>query len=143
MKDMPGMAGMMGGPHQVLAMAYRDNLATFARAVHADVARSKMVNVDIATPAVAEMRRSFEQMQQHHQAHMSAAGDGMKSSMAGMMPDMEKHLTALAEHLTALETELHASAPSPAKVSEHTAEILKQCSGMSTMHGNAKTHTTG
>ena len=79
-------------------------------------------------------------MKGHHQAHMTAAGDQMKSAMAGMMQDMDKHLTAVAEHLTALETEVRASAPNSAKVSEHTEEILKQCDGMSRMHAKAKTY---
>lgn len=152
-KAMLGMAGMMAGPHQALAMAYRDNLATFARALHADVARSKTVNLELARPAVTEMKRSFDQMRQHHQAQMSMMGDQMKSpmsektskpamggmpSMPEMMQKMETHLTALGEHLAALEGEVQKSAPIPSKVSEHTAEILKHCDGMMKMPGKAK-----
>ncbi len=140
MPGMQEMAGMPHGPHHMLAMAYRDNLVTFAHALHSDVTRSKTVNLELARPAVAEMRRSFDQMRQHHQAQMSTMTSEMKSSMAGMMQDMEKHVTALGEHLTALETEIQASAPAPAKVSEHTAEILKLCEGMMKMPAKAKAH---
>ncbi len=147
-KGMPGMEG----PHHLLAMAHRDNLATFARALHGDVARSKAVHLELARPAVAEMRRAFDQMQQHHQAQISMMGDQMKSmpeksakpgmagmsSMRGMMQKMEAQLTALGAHLTALEAEVQASAPVPAKVSEHTAEIVKHCNGMMKMPGKAK-----
>ncbi len=149
---MPGMAAMMEGPHHVLAMAYRDNLATFARALHGDVARSKSVHLELARPAVAEMRRGFDQMQQHHKAQMSMMGDQMKSmpeksgkpgmagmsSMPGMMQKMETQLTALSAHLTALEAEVQTSTPVPAKVSEHTAEIVKLCNGMMKMPGKPK-----
>jgi hypothetical protein len=135
MKDMQGMSGMMEGPHHVLAMAYMDNLATFARALGAQVTQSKTVNLDLARPAVAEMRRSLDQMKQHHQAQMTMMGDQTKPPMSEMM---ETHLAALSEHLTALESEVNASTPDPKKVAEHTTEILKQCAGMSAMPANAK-----
>jgi cytochrome c556 len=140
MKAMQGMSGMMQGPHHVLAMAYRDNLATFARALRAQVAQSKTVNLDLARPAVAEMRRSFDQMKQHHQAQMTMMGDQTKPAMSGMMQQMETRLAAISDHLTALESEVNASTPDPKKVSEHTTEILKQCAGMSAMSGKAKPH---
>ena len=144
MKGMQGMSGMMEGPHHVLAMAYRDNLATFAKALQGQVAHSKTVDLDLARPAVAEMRRSFDQMQQHHQAQMTqmaTMGDSTKARMAGAMQHMETHLTALSEHLTALEAEVNAGTPDPKKVSDHTAEILKQCAGMSVMPAKPKPHT--
>lgn len=77
-----GMQGMMAGPHHALAMAYGENLATFARAVHADASRSNMVSTELARPATAEMRRSFEQMKAHHQAQMSTVGTTMRMPMA-------------------------------------------------------------
>jgi small-conductance mechanosensitive channel len=149
MKKMQAMSAMMEGPHHVLAMAYGENLARFAQALQAQVTKSKTVNLDLARPAVAEMRRSFDQMKQHHQAQMAMMGDQTKPPMAmmgdqtkppmaGMMQEMETHLTALGNHLTALESEVNASTPDPRKVSEHTTEILKLCAGMSAMHANAK-----
>ena len=140
MKDMPGMSDMMGGPHHVLAMAFRDNLATFARALQGHAAHSKTVNLDLARPAVAEMRRSFDQMRQHHQEQMTMMGDSTKPAMSGTMQHMETHLTALSEHLTALESEVNASTPDPKRVSEHTTDILKHCAGMSAMPAKAKPH---
>jgi cytochrome c556 len=138
MKKMQAMGAMTEGPHHVLAMAYGENLARFAQALQAQVTKSTTVNLDLARPAVAEMRRSFDQMKQHHQAQMSMMGDQTKPPMAGMMQEMETHLTALGNHLTALESEVNASTPDPKKVSEHTTEILKLCAGMSAMHANAK-----
>lgn len=163
MKGMPAMAAMdtMGGAHHALAMAYRENLVTFGRALRDHVAPSKAVDLDLARPAVAEMRRSFEQLQQHHKAHMAMAGemamghatagdkmtgdkmmhdkmmsDRAKSSMPSMMAAMETHLIALNEHLTALESEVAAGAPDPVKIAAHTTEILQQCASMSSMPAN-------
>lgn len=139
-EGMKSMSGMMGGPHHVLAMGYRDNLATFARALRGHVTQSKTVNLDLARPAVAEMMRSFDQMKQHHRAHMMMMGDQTKPPKAGMMQQMETHLTTLSKHLTALESEVNASTPDPKKVSEHTTEILKHGAGMSAMPAKAKPH---
>lgn len=142
-EGMHAVQGMMGGPHHVLAVAYRDNLATFARALQGQATKSNTVDLDLARPAVAEMRRSFDQMQQHHQAQiskMSMMGDSTKPAMSGAMQDMETHLAALGEHLTALESEVNASTPDSKRVTEHTTEILKQCAGMSAMPAKGKPH---
>jgi hypothetical protein len=133
MKDMQGMSDMMNGSHHVLAMAYRDNLATFAKALNGQVTRSNTVDPDVARPAVAEMRRSFDQIQQHHQAQAAMMADHMNPPMTDMMHHMDTHLTELGEHLTALESEVNAATPDPKKVAEHTSEILKQCTEMSAM----------
>ncbi len=153
MKAKPGMGDMMSGPHHALAMAYRDNLTTFTRAVQRQAAGAKTIDLDLARPAVVEMRRSFDQMQLHHKAQMSMMSDDMKpmgsdamkhptstsmKPMMAMMEEMETHVTALAEHLTALEAEVNASVPSPKSVSGHTAEILKHCADMSGMPAKAK-----
>lgn len=138
MKGMQGMNGMMEGPHHVLAMAYRDNLATFARALRAQANESKSVNLDLARPALAEMKRSFEQMKQHHQAQMAMMRGQPNPAMSGMMQQMETHLTALSGHLNALESEVNARTPDAKKVSEHATEILKECAAMPAMHDKAK-----
>lgn len=140
MKDMRDMRGMMGGPHQVLAMAYRDNLVTFARALRGQVNETKSVRLDFARPAVSEMRRSFDQMKEHHQAQMKVMADRSDPPTSRMMQQMDTHLSALGEHLTALESEIGASTPDYKKVSEHSTVILKQCAEMSAMHGTSKPH---
>ena len=155
MKGMPGMSAMTEAPHHVLAMAYRDNLVRFAKALQGQVTQSKTVNLDLARPAVAEMRRSFDQMQQHHQAQMTTMGDkpmgGMmmggkmmgdktKPTMSETMQGMESHLATLNEHLSALETAVNALTPDAKTVLEHTTEILQQCAKMSAMPVKAKPH---
>lgn len=137
MKGMHTMSGMMDAPHHVLAMAYRDNLATFGRSLRGHVTKSKTVNLELARPAVAEMRRSFDQMQQHHQAQMATMPGDMKASMSEMMTHMTSHMTSLTEHLTALESEVGKTAPAAASVVDHANEILKHCAGMSANAGNA------
>ena len=164
-KDMPGMSDMKGAPHHVLAMAYRVNLETFARALQGPVTQSKTVDVDLARPAVAEMRRSFDQMRQHHQAQMTTMGDkpmgnkpmgGMmmgdkmmgdkmmgdktKPPMSETMQGMGSRFAVLNDHLTALESAVNVGTPDAKEVSAHTTEILRQCAKMSEMPAKAKPH---
>jgi uncharacterized protein YbjT (DUF2867 family) len=121
-------------------MAYRDNIATFARALRGEGTHPKTVDLDLARPAVVEMRRSFDQMKQHHQAQMTVMSGHSDSAMSRMKQQMETHLTGLGEHLTALEAEVNGNAPDSMKVSEHVNAILVQCAGMSERPGKAKPH---
>ena len=116
----------MGGPHHALSMAYHENLANFARTLQEQVALSKTVDVDLARPAVAEMRRSFESIKQHHQAHMAMMG-ATDSMMLRRMAQMAPALAALGEQIAALEAEVAGSKPDPAKVSKLAAGILEHC----------------
>ena len=137
-KGMSGMSQMMNDPHHVLAMAYRDNLATFARALRAQVNQGKSVNLDLARPAVAEMRRSLDQIRQHHQAHAGMMGTQPTGATSTAMQHMDTHLTALNEHLDALEAEVNGATPDPKKVTDHLNGIVKECAGMSAMPAKGK-----
>ena len=143
MKEMKGMSGMMRGTHHALAMAYRDNMATFARALRSEVARTSVVDVDLARPASAEMRRSFDQMRDQHQAHMKTMGDQPDAKMTAMSKQMDAHTAALGAHLTALESEVNTRTPDAKNVMEHAGEIVKACGampGMSGMSGKGAPH---
>lgn len=144
---MMDMSAMKEEPHHVLAMAYKDNLVNFAKALHHEVNQTKPLNPEFARDAVAEMRRSFDHMLAHHRDHMKAMDmkamdEQMKSRMADMMKQMDAHHSAVGVHLTALEKEVQAAAPDAKGVSEHVAEILKHCDGMAKMHGGAMDHKT-
>ena len=132
--NMADSSGMMTGPHHLLAMAYRGNLMTFGRVLHDDVERSGTVNPELARPALAEMRRSFDWLRGHHEEQMKITGGPMKSPMPGMMSGMmqgrETPLRSLGEMVQALEKEVQSRAPDPAKVLDRTSAILKHCEGM-------------
>lgn len=122
-QQMPGhdMSAMMAGPHHTLALAYHESLAAFARGLQGSLAKATSVDVSLVRPAVADMPRSVDMMQRHHQAQMARMT---------MMPDsamraMTGHGTALAGHLAALDAEVNTATPNRDKVLEHTAEILK------------------
>jgi O-methyltransferase involved in polyketide biosynthesis len=134
------MSGMMQEPHHLLAMAYKDNLVSFAKALRHHAAEAKTVNPEFARAAVAEMKRSFDRMQDHHQDHMKTMDESTKAKMADMMKQMDAHHSAIKEHLAALDKEVETSAPDAKSITEHVDEILKQCDGMSKMHGEMMDH---
>ncbi len=142
-KDQHGMMGMSAmnqEPHHLLAMAYMDNLVNFAKALRHQAAAATTVNPEFARAAVAEMKRSFDQMQQHHQDHMKAMDEKMKAQMADRMKQMDAHHLAIKEHLAALDKEVQTSAPDSKSISKYVAEILKQCDGMAKMHAGTMEH---
>ncbi len=139
-QGMMGMSAMRQEPHHVLAMAYKDNLVNFATALHHEANQTKPINPEFARAAVAEMRRSFDQMLEHHKDHMKAMDEQMKSHMADMMKQMDAHHLAIKEALAALDKEVQTSAPDSKSISKYAAEILKHCDGMAKMHGGSMKH---
>ena len=125
-------------PHHVLAMAYHRNLATFAKALHEQTAGASSVNLEFARAAVAEMRRSFDQMKQHHQACMQAMSAEMQAKMKGKMQQMETHQNQLNDQLTALEQEVQSATPDPKKVSTLASNVLTHLDAMSKMHQGSR-----
>lgn len=138
-KEMSADHRMMANePHHVLAMTYHQNLAAFAKALHEQTARASSVNVEFARAAVAEMRRSFDRMKQHHQEHMQTMSAEMHTKMSGMMQQMETHQTELNSQLTALEQEVQATTPDAKKVAALAASVSSHLDAMSKMHQGGK-----
>lgn len=125
-------------PHHVLAMAYHENLAAFARALHDQAALAGPLNIDFARSAVSEMRRSFDQMKQHHQEHMAGMSAEMHArmdaKMSGMMKKMQTHQADMNTQLTALELEINAASPDAKKVSTLADGIHAHLAEMAKMH---------
>ena len=125
-------------PHHVLAMAYHQNLASFAKTLHEQTMQTGSVNVEFAQSAVAEMRRSFDQMSQHHQEHMQKMSAEEHTKMSAMMQQMDTHHTELNTDLTALEQEVKASNPDAKKVTTLAVSISSHLAAMAKMHQGSK-----
>jgi hypothetical protein len=133
-EGMTNMSAMMQEPHHQLAMAYKQNLENFAKALRDEAAKTATVNSEFARAAVAEMKRSFDLMQQHHQDHMKTIDDKMKAHMSDMMKQMEAQDAAIKEALVGLDKEVQKSAPDSKAISQYVDDILKNCD-MTKMHG--------
>jgi polyhydroxyalkanoate synthesis regulator phasin len=129
---------MAGEPHHVLAMAYHQNLAAFAKALYEQAASAGPLNLDFARTAVSEMRRSFDQMKQHHQEHMAGMSAEMHAKMdtrmSGMMEKMQTHQADMNTQLTALEQEVNSASPDAKKISAFADSVHAHLTEMATMH---------
>jgi cytochrome c556 len=132
---------MANEPHHVLAMAYHQNLAAFAKVLQKHAAGANSVNVGFARAAVTEMRRSFDQMKRHHQEHMQTMSADMHTRMSGMMKQMVTHQAELNGDLTALEQEVRLSTPDAKRVSRLAASVHSHGTSMSMMKQDGKGST--
>jgi hypothetical protein len=122
-------------------------MINFAKTLRQATSDTVTVNAPFARSAVAEMRRSFDQMQQHHRDHMSAM-DGkikamdekMQAHMADMMKKMEAQESAIKDDLAALDKEAQATAPGSKRIASYVDDILKNCDDMSKMHDEKMDH---
>ena len=134
MTKSPDHMKMANEPHHVLAMAYHQNLAVFAKALHERTATAGPLDVGFALVAVSEMRRSFDQMKQHHQDHMKGMSPQMHTKMGGMMENMGIHQNEMNTSIADLERELLSDKPDPKKVSALADRVHKHLADMTKMH---------
>jgi hypothetical protein len=132
------MSSMMNEPHHALAMAYMENLGTFAKTLHSQAEGTGPLNAKFARAAVAEMKRSLDQMDEHHGEHMKMMSEEMRSHMAAMMKDMDMHRSMLKDAVSALEKDVRADQPDAKQVSADSAIVLKHLDEMSKMHDDKK-----
>ena len=125
---------MANEAHHVLAMAYQQNLATFAKTLHERTEHAGSVNVEFVRTSGIEMRRSFGEMKRHHEAHVKTMSARMHKKMIGMRKLMETHHTDLNFLLDALEKEANLAAPDAKTVSALAADIHAHCQAISTMN---------
>jgi hypothetical protein len=128
------MSSMMNEPHHALAMAYMQNIGTFAKALHDQAEGSSPLSAKFASAAVAEITRSLDQMQEHHEEHMKMMSDEMRSHMTAMMKDMETHRSMLKDAVSALEKDVRADQLDSKQVAADSANLLKHLDEMSKMH---------
>ena len=127
------MSSMMNEPHHALAMAYMENIGTFAKTLNTQAEGSSPLDAKFARAAVAEMKRSLDQMEEHHGAHMKTISVEMRSQMSTMMKDMDMHRTMLKDAVSALEKDVRADHPDSKQIAADSDKILKHLDEMSKM----------
>ena len=127
---------MMNEPHHALAMAYMENIGTFAKTLNTQAEVSSPLDAKFARAAVAEMKRSLDQMEDHHGAHMKTMSAEMRSHMATMVKDMEMHRTMLKNAVSALEKDVRADHPDSKQIATDSDKILKHLDEMSKMQND-------
>ena len=132
------MSAMMNEPHRALAMAYMQNMGTFAKTLHDQAAANSPLDAQFARAAVAEIRRSLDEMETHHGEHMKMMSDQMRTQRASMMKSTEMHRAMLKDAVSALEKDVAADQIDSKQVAADSASLLKHLDEMSKMHGDNK-----
>lgn len=123
----------MEDTEQALAKAYLTTLHTFANTLRTQGNRASVLDREFARTAVAEMRRSFDQMQDRHQLFIKSMSKEETSATEGTMKQMRTDHGKIEEHLVALETEVEESTLDSKAVMKHTDMILASCKAMTEM----------
>jgi hypothetical protein len=134
--SMMDMSSMMNEPHHALAMAYMQNIGTFAKTLQTQAEGSSPLTAEFARAAVAEIKRSLDQMEEHHGEHMKTMSEEMRSHMAAMMKDMEMHRSMLKDAVSALEKDVQADHPDSKQIAADSDNILKHLDEMSKMQND-------
>ena len=126
-------SGMMNEPHHVLAMAYKQTVETFAKALR-DQAQGSALSTDFARAAVAEISRSLDSAYEHHQEHVKTMSVEARSNMAALIKEMDLHCSKLKAAVSALEKDVRDYTLDSKQIAADSAEVLKRLDDMSKMH---------
>lgn len=122
------MAAMEKTPHNMLMMAHHHSAMAFATLLRDMTKDGKIVDVEVARNAFAEIKHCLDQMEMIHRMHMSAMGKEMAAKMKPMMAEMKTKMVAekaaINEHIAALERALQMENPDAAEVHKHSAELV-------------------
>ena len=80
------------------------------------------------------MRRSFDQMKQHHQEHMKGMSADKHAKMNAMMEKMGAGQAEMSTQIADLERELLSATPDPKKVSALASRVHTRLVEMAKMH---------
>jgi exonuclease III len=127
------MSGMMNEPHHILAMAYKQNIATFARALR-DQAQKGSLSSDFARAAVAEISRSLDQTDEHHREHVKTMSADRRSTMAAMMKEMDVRSSKLKDAFRILEKDVGEYTLNSKQIATDSDEMLRRLDDMPKMH---------
>lgn len=128
------MSDIMNEPHHVLAMAYMQNIGTFAKILKTQAGSSSPLNAKFAIAVVDEIKRDLTQMVEHHEEHLKIISPEMHTRMAARIKDMETHLSILKDAVSALDNDVRVDQPDSQKVTEGSVTVLKHLDEMLKMH---------
>jgi len=135
------MSKMKTDPHHLLMMAYKRDMAGFARMLRDQALTPKGPDAEFARAAVAELRHDLDAMEAIHAKHMDAMSADMKVKMTAMMEKMAKEQAMVKEHVIALETAVQADKPDAKQVAMHANDLVKHFGMMDKMPARKKAGT--
>ena len=123
--------------HEVLLMAFRDNLVTLTKTLRGQGSGSAPVNVNVARPALAEIQRAYEQIMKHNEAQMEELGGTIDASTKAMTASRDARLGRIGKAISALDLVVNDPTPDPKEVALHSAAILRECAALTPLRAKA------
>lgn len=120
---------MMRNPQHLLVMAYHKNVIMFGKALERVARQGETVPAAFARSAIAEMRRSTDEMEKHRAEAMGGMPAGMG---AEMQKRMNEHLVNVKAHLRQLEEIVKSDRIPSAEVLKHLQFLSEGCGAMDT-----------
>jgi len=127
------MSDMTNEPHQVLAMAFMQNIYTFAKTLSDQAQGDTPLSADFARAAVSEILRNFEEANTHHQEHVKAMPPGRPSRMSGMT-ETDMRDSKLKAAIDTLNKDVQNYTLNSKQIATDCAEVLKHLDEMSKTH---------
>ena len=129
MQQHPGMKKeMMRNPQHLLMMAYHRNLINFGRTLEKTARQGELVQREVARTAIAEMRRSVDEMEKYRAGAMATMPADMKPGEMHKM--MDQHLVTVKTQLRELEDLTKSDRIKSQDVIKHLQPILAGCEEM-------------
>lgn len=119
------MSAMTNEPHHVLAMAFMQNLATFARILSAQAQGETPLSADFARAVVSEIQRNFDEANTHYQEHVKAMRPGRPSRISGMT-DMNLRDSPLKPAIDKLDKDVQNYTLNSQQIVTDCADVLKR-----------------
>jgi hypothetical protein len=119
------MPGRNNEPHYIMAMAYLQSIATFAKALGEQASRDGQLSADFARAAVSEINRSLDKAEEHHQEHMKTMSADKRSKLATMMKGIDSQRSGLNGAVSTLGKDVQSYTLDSTQISADCAVILK------------------
>jgi len=127
------MSAMTNEPHQVLAMAFMQNLATFAKTLSDQAQDETPLSADFARAAVSEIRRNFDEANTHYQEHVKAMRPG-RPSRGSAMTDLNLRDSPLKAAIDALDKDVQNYTLDSQQIVTDCADVLKRLDEIAKLH---------
>ncbi len=129
------MAGVTYEPHQVLAKAYTQNIGIFAKALRDSAQGVGSLSADFARVAVEEMKRNFDEAEEHHREHVKTLSADIRSKTAARMKQSEIYRSRLKDAIATIEKDVLDYTLNSKRIATDSADVIKHLDEILKLHG--------
>jgi hypothetical protein len=121
-------------PHFVMAMAYLQTIASFAKTLQDQAAGDRQLSADFARAAVDEIIRSLDKAKDHRQEHLKTMSPDIRVRLAAMIKAMDLQHAKLKDAVDVLDKDVRNYTLDAKQIATDSTAILKQLDALSKMN---------